>query len=306
MPPSSGDPATGRPNDPGAADASPNPDDPYGSSSEESAGSATGSGAPRGIVEQLRLTYEAARRLLRSHVELAKAELAAIGGEIASVAFKAGIALAFLLFIGTLLPIGLTLFLGDVLFGSIGWGILHGTELALGVALAAILSALGVGTGGVLRRLVVGILLGIGVAYLLGSGLALEGWTRLRDDAVAPYLVSFDPAWHTLLVAVGASALVVGVLFALVGLAKGGFGGLLSGLVGGAILGSLIGALSTVELAWHVAAAIGVTVALGLWPLLALGQLRKVDPERLKARFYPTATIETARETYEWLERIRR
>ena len=50
---------------------------------------------------------------------------------------------------------------------------------------------------------------------------------------------------------------------------------------------------------------IGVAIALGIWPVLSASALRRFDPEALKARFIPTATIESAQETMEWLKRIR-
>ena len=82
-------------------------------------------------------------RLAFAHVELAKAEMSAIGGEIAKVAAFAGIAIVAVIFVLFLLTIGISLFLGEWLLGSIGWGVLHGTLLAIGVAMACVLAAVG-------------------------------------------------------------------------------------------------------------------------------------------------------------------
>ena len=76
--------------------------------------------------------------LIKSHTELAKAELAEIVDELKRLALVIGLALGLMLFVGMLIPIGLTLFFGEWLFGSMGWGILHGTEFSLALIVAAI------------------------------------------------------------------------------------------------------------------------------------------------------------------------
>ena len=69
-----------------------------------------------------------------AHVDLAKAELSAISGEIARVAAFVGIALAVVFFAVILIVVGTALFTSEWLLGSMGWGILHGTLLFAGIA----------------------------------------------------------------------------------------------------------------------------------------------------------------------------
>ena len=73
--------------------------------------------------------------LVRAHVELAKAEAEEIKGEVVRAAGFGAAALAALLLLAVFLPIVTMLFLGEWLFGSIGWGVLLGSEMLLSVAL---------------------------------------------------------------------------------------------------------------------------------------------------------------------------
>jgi simple sugar transport system permease protein len=78
-------------------------------------------------------------------------------------------------------------------------------------------------------------------------------------------------------------------------------GCLLTGGYGSAI-GAAIGAFSAITFTWHVAVAIGIAVWFGV-ALALMGAdvaTRGIDTEALKARFYPQATIDTAKETIEW------
>ncbi|HEX9045193.1 MAG TPA: hypothetical protein VF802_09215 [Candidatus Limnocylindrales bacterium] len=242
----------------------------------------------------------AGRRLIDAHIVLARAELAAIVGEIKIVAIGLSGALAMLLFVAMLVPIGLTLFLGEWLFGSMGWGILHGTELAFAIALVFVLVALRVRMSSIVGRLVVAVVVGVVVALVFALGLAHEGWTRLGDSA----FVGVDAANRPLVAAFVGGAIVIGILAALAGL-RGGVGGFIGGLVTGAVVGALVGAFTAISFTPEVAAAIGTAVALAIWPALCALLLRGYDWESLKDRFMPTTTIETGKETLEWLKSIR-
>ncbi len=61
--------------------------------------------------------------------------------------------------------------------------------------------------------------------------------------------------------------------------------------------------LLLVHVGGHVSVGIGLVVLLVAWPILAgLGISRQgIDMDVLKARFYPTQTIETTKETIEWV-----
>ncbi|MBI3745700.1 MAG: hypothetical protein HY264_04105 [Chloroflexi bacterium] len=182
---------------------------------------------PAGLRAQIDAVIAAARRLLTAHVDLAKAEAAEIGAEIKAVMVLVGLAVGALVALALLLPIGLLLYLGDFLFGSIGWGVLLGSVALVDVAILAALVAVGVAGSRIGEALLVA--LGVGV-LVLAAGLLLH----------------IDPRpWA---------------------------------------------ALSTfvVLVAWPIAAGYGVART-------------GIDTEALKARFYPSQTIETTKETIEWV-----
>lgn len=250
-----------------------------------------------GLREQLGRTKEALLGLIHGHVDLARAELSDIVDEIKRTAALAGIALALLLFAGMLASVGSTLFLGEWLFGSLGWGVLLGSQMA--VALAAILVMQAVAPGGSIgRSLLGGIVIGLLIGLLFGSHLPNVAWDRL-GTSIAPELA---PATRPLVVGLAVMAGVGAVLGLLGGGSAGGVGGAVGGLIGGAILGAALGAFSAITFRIRVAAAVGISVALLFWPVFAaIGLARRgVSTEKLKARFWPSATISTTKETIEW------
>jgi hypothetical protein len=196
---------------PGSAGAAPLPPDPE----------------PVGLRAEIRAVVAAIRRLLTAHIDLAKAEAGEIGAEIGRVALLAGVAIGALLALALFLPIGLLLYLGDLIFGSIGWGLLLGSMVLIDVAVLAALVAVGVPRARIGQSLLIA--LGIGIV-ILAMGmllrLALQPWAALS------------------------------VFAALV--------------------------------AWPVAAGFGIA-------------RHGIDTEALKARFYPNQTIETTKETIEWV-----
>ena len=78
--------------------------------------------------------------------------------------------------------------------------------------------------------------------------------------------------------------------------------GLVTGLSIGAVLGVLLAPLSAIEFGGRVAAAIGVTVGLGLWSTMMGVEVARsgVDVEGLKKRYMPQKTIDMTKETIEW------
>ena len=64
--------------------------------------------------------------LVMAHVELAKAEAGEIAGEVGRVAALGALAIGLVIFAVFLLVIGTSLWLGEWLLGSMGWGVLHG------------------------------------------------------------------------------------------------------------------------------------------------------------------------------------
>jgi hypothetical protein len=232
---------------------------------------------------------------IRAHIALARAEADEIKGEVARAAALGGLAVALLILLAFLLPIGLILFTGEWIFGSIGWGVLHGAEFLVALALLLVLVALRV--PGLAVDLVLAIVIGIIVGAVLGANLPNELWRRIGESVNLG-----DPAWRPL--AVG--TLVMAGLGAIVGLfagaGAGGLGAAIGGLVAGALAGALLGAFSAITFGWRVGAAVGVAVALLAWIALMGARVARqgIDTEALKARFWPQTTIETTRETLEW------
>jgi hypothetical protein len=205
-------------------------------------------------------------------------------------------AFAMLLLVGMLFLVGGLLFLGEWLFGSIGWGVLLGSLLLLDVALTAVLAALDVSAKRIGAAFGVAAILGLIVGVVMAFDLTHRGWTAL-GDSLAP---QFDPNTRAVLLAMGITAAAFGILGLIWGLRSGGAGAkLFAGLVSGALLGGL----TVISIPGTVGAALGVLVALVAWPALAGRDLMKtgIDGEALKKKFTPEATIELTKETIEWV-----
>jgi hypothetical protein len=274
-------------------------DDPANANSGGSTPPTPGAG-PLGIRAQLGATIEAGKRLVRAHIDLAKAEAADIAGNVARMVGLFAVAFVMVLLVGMLFMVGGMLFLGEWLFGSIGWGVLLGSLLLLDVALSCVLVALDVGAKRVGAAFVAGAILGIVVGVVMALDLTHRGWTALGDSVAA----QFDPNTRAVLLAMGVLALVFAVIGAVMGVrAHAGGTGILARLVGFALLGALVGALTVISIPPQVGAALGVLVALIAWPVLAGRDLMRtgIDGEALKKKFMPDTTIELTKETIEWV-----
>lgn len=266
-----------------------------------------GDPGPRpGFREQFGATKAAVFRLVAAHVALARVELEEILAEVKKVAALIGVAIALVLFAGMLLLIGTSLFLGEWLFGSMGWGVLHDTELSIALAVVCILTALDVPVQRLVRGLVVASLIGLVIAVVGGLLLANRLWEAI-GVAVAPAL---DPATRPL----GVGTVVGAVLGAIVGILGGtetgggrSIGGVIRSAIAwmivGALGGAVVGALSAITFSWQVAVALGIAVALGLWVVLCVLEVARggIDFEAWSRKFYPSQTIETTKETIEWV-----
>jgi hypothetical protein len=253
-----------------------------------------------GLFASVRSTRDAGMRLAQAHIDLAKAEFAAIQGEVARVAALVGVAIAVVLLAVILAVVGTSLFLGEWLLGSIGWGVLHGILLFVAIALACALAALGISAGRIGRAF----LLGLVVAVVVGVGLALALPNRAYRTLGETMLPNVEPGIRPLIVGViviGIIGLGIGVIGALRARETGFRGGW---ILGGAIAGAAIGAISAIETGVQVGAAIGITSGYVVWILTMSVDIARtgVDADALKARFYPTQTIETSKETLAWLQ----
>ena len=253
-------------------------------------------GEPLGIRAQIGATIEAGKRLINAHINLAKAEAADIAGNVGRMVGLFAAAFVMVLFVGMLFLVGGLLFLGEWLFGSIGWGVLLGSLLLLDIALSCVLMALDVSAKRVGASFGVGAIIGIVVGVVMAFDLTHRGWTSLGDSVAA----QFDPNTRAVLLAMGITAAALAVLGLLWGLRSGGAGGK---VFAGAVSGLLFGGLTVISIPGTVGAAFGVLVALIAWPVLAGRDLLRtgIDGDALKKKFTPEATIELTKETIEWV-----
>jgi hypothetical protein len=219
-------------------------------------------------------------------------------GEVGRAAALGGLAFALLFLAGLLVPIGLLLFLGEWIFGSIGWGVLLGSLLLIDVAVVAALVAVGLPGSRLGRAFLLALLLGVVVGIVLGLDLTNRAWTAVGDGLMPGVDVGFRP----LAIAVLSLALIGGVIGLIGGLRAPG-GSAVGGLFVGAFTGIVLGVLTAVALGPRVGAAFGALATFLAWPaLMGLDVSRTgIDGEALKARFYPDLTIETTKETIEWV-----
>jgi hypothetical protein len=250
---------------------------------------------------QFGATRDAALRLALAHIDLAKAEAAAIGGQVARAAGLIGGAIVLVLFIVFLVLLGMTLWTAETLLGSMGWGILHGVLMYGGIAVAFVLAAVGMSGRRIGGALLVAILVGVLVSLILALQLPNQLYARI-GEALLP---NVESGVRPLVV----GALIWAVLGALVAIAIGrgavtsGGGWIGVGLLG-ILLGALIGAITAITFEVQVAVGLGAAVGWATWSALMLIDISRtgIDTEALKARFTPTMTIETSKETLEWLQ----
>jgi hypothetical protein len=268
-----------------------------GSATPASRASATD---PPGIRAQLGATFEAVKRLLRAHIDLAKAELGEIVDEVKRMVALGALALGLLLLAALLLFIGGLLFLGEWLFGSIGWGAFLGFLLLIDLALVALLLALDVSGRRIGISFVLGAAIGAGVGLVLGFDVLHQGW-RALGDAVATPVIADEPT-RTVVTAVVALGLVAGIL-GFIGGIRSGFTAAVVGFAVAGVLGVILGWITATPISGQVGAALGVLVALIAWPILAgLDVMRTgIDGEEMAKKFTPDETINLTKETIEWV-----
>ncbi len=203
------------------------------------------------------------------------------------------------------MPVGLTLFLGEWLFGSIGWGVLLGAELAIGGAIVLVFAALYVPGQRIAAQLLIALVAGVVVAVLLALDLPHRAFSSLAASLL-PASIRVPGRWS--------SGLLVGVI------ARGADRDRRSAWSGG----RAAAARSAPRSAWRWSACWSgrswrSTSArpsrspsawpsrLALWPaLVGIDTYRRgIDFEALKNRFYPRLTIETTKETIEWVRKQR-
>ncbi len=240
--------------------------------------------------------------LVMAHVDLAKAEAGAIAGQVGRVVALGALAFALVVFAVFLLVIGVSLFLGEWVFGSMAWGVVHGVLAFASIAMVAVLVAVGVTGVRIVRSLALGIIVAILVGVVLWLNLPNQLYTAIGNATG----LAVDPGIRPLVVGLilGATiGLLIGILVASSMNASGG--GRAMAIVGVVVLGTLVGAFTAITFSPQVAAAIAVTVAYVAWMAFMGADVARtgIDVEALKNRFYPVQTVETSKETLEWLQK---
>ena len=292
-------PAAAEPPDPAPGPDSPTaagPSTPDGWPSAESPADAEG--AP-GLFGQVGATRESVQRLVGAHVELAKAEFEDIADSVKRAAIFGGVAIGAGLFAALLVGIGVPIWLGDWLFGSIGWGVLLGLLLLVAIAFVAIILALRPAVDGRIgQSFAGGLVVGVVVGLVFGLNLTNRGWTWLGDQ-VAGNLAADSRPLVVAIIVLGAIGAVLGVVSGLMrGLGLGSIGT----LVGGAVMGVGLGFLTAAAPGPNVGAAIGVAAGLITWIGLMAASLARggFDSDQLKKAYLPDRTIQVTKETIEW------
>lgn len=251
----------------------------------------------RGLFGQIGETRAAFMRLARAHLDLLRAEISAIVDQIKQMAAAAGIVLVFALLVANMLYIGGFLFVGEWLFGSMGWGLAQGVLLGLAIIVVALLVILGVRKRTYGISLLLAALLAIVLALLIGLNVTYDTANYWAGQFAAP----FD---NVGLVAAIAGGVIGGLILLVLLLFVGGVFGAVAGLLVGAIIGVPIGWLmGGAPWTWPPAVGFSLTVGLVLLPILcvAIGW-RQIDLEKRFGGLYPRQSIEAAQETRAWLE----
>lgn len=253
--------------------------------------------AETSLLGQFGQTRASFMALLHAHIDLFKAELDSIMGEIKMLATQAGIALVVALMTGILMWVGGFLFAGEWLFGSIGWGLAQGVLLGVAVIVALALAIVGASPRYALTSFVISFVVVILVALLCGSNVAYNQAALIAPNLASPF---GSPGVVALVGGLIIGALLFAILLAFVGGLRGAIGGLFIGIVPGAIVGWLIGGAPWT---WPPAVGFAITIGLICWPILnvIICFPRLNVAERFK-RLYPRQSIEAANETRAWLE----
>ena len=282
------------------------------SSSDSSTSTGTGAESrPPGLGAQFGRTRTALIGLVAAHFKLLSAELSEIMGEVKRALALGGIAVVLLIMAGMLVFVGSILWLGESVFGSIGWGVLDGSAFLIAVAVTLGLLILPHAGPRIGLAIFISALAAVAVFLVFWLQLSSRAWGWVGSSFFAG-LTWFDghavsAADRPTVVAVLFFAVVLGAIGAIVGrvLGRGLVGRvvLAVGIAGGAaILGGRLGGLFGVPMSWVISLAVALTIFLVLCPILgAILVLPRTDFGELRDRFIPMQTIETTKETIEWV-----
>lgn len=244
-------------------------------------------------------------RMLEAHLALLRAELAVVGQELGIIAGLAAGALVLLLIALLLIYIGGWLFFGDWLFGSMGWGIIHGTLLNVAViGLIAINLAGGSQRGyfvGLFAGVVVALIVGVALSFNIGNDLAEWGAGLLA----APE--ALDKNWVPTLLGLIVGAILTAAAVLGIGIWKGLRGKpLLWAMLAAAAAGGFTGALVASTRYDNPDGVGGLAIMLGLLTWMIVGGLlaywQGFDPEARYEGLVPRRSIESLEVTRDFLK----
>jgi hypothetical protein len=248
-------------------------------------------------------------RMIGAHMALLRAELQITGKELGIIVALAGGAFAIAVLVAILLYVGTFLFLGDWLFGSMGWGIIHGTLIG-----AVFLAYVGINlAGGHLSRYgwggVIGVIVGVVLAVLLLSNVGNESGEWLRRFLEGEFVTEDLPFGAEWLVTLGGAA-VVGIIALVVGLIIGWRvdqrGRALVGVgIVSFVLGAFVGAIYASTRYDAPDGVFGLALMVGLLTWIIAGIILAVragfDPEARYADLVPRESFEAFNKTKEFL-----
>lgn len=257
-------------------------------------------GNPRpGLRAQFGRARSAATSLANAHVSLLRAELGVIAREAAIIAGLAVGLLGLALLLTTLIYTGTWLFLGEWLFGSLGWGVLHGSLFTLCLMVPIGLNLVGVSVRTWLVALVLALLV-TGLVTVLFASNVLRSAALAAAGLLTPG-VAIDQSLLAVIIGLVVGAVVLGAVMAAVGARMGRTGALLvAGIVLGAILGALLGFIT-----FDTPGAIAVAITIGLIAWMAFSGLlawrSRIDPKRRYEKLQPRESMAALKETRSWL-----
>lgn len=289
-------------------------------SPDEGAGEAgpvdPGTGGPRrprrerlsdapGVGEAFTGVRESLKRLIETHVALLRAELSRAGRELGIIVGLALAAVVLATLLGVLLFVGTFLFLGEWLFGSMGWGLVHGTLVTLALITGIGLNLAGAWMGAYARGFLWGAAATIVLSLIFASNVLRTGAVTLAresEDAIA-----LHPDLLPTLVGLVVGAVVFALLAAAAGWRLGSASAsvgplVVAGLVAGAIVGAILG---SVQFDNPGAVAISLVIGLLTWMAVsvALAAGRGFDVEGRYAPLVPRQTIAAFEETRDFVMR---
>jgi hypothetical protein len=240
--------------------------------------------------------------MIDAHLALAKAEIGLIAGKAGMALGLVAGALALVIFAALVATVGTPLFLGEWIFGSMGWGILHAVLFGLAVAVALVLRALDFTAARLGWTLVAAAFVGLLVGAVFFLNLPHAAWAWVGDQVDVQTTLEIDPAYRPLVVAAVIGALVGAVVGMVVAAWRtrsisATFGGLFAGAIA---LGAFC-AFTAITFSAECAAGIGVAVTLALWPVFAVRPLvdGTFDWDAYTAQYWPGLTVEVVQETIE-------